>query len=164
MSSLNQVNLIGRLGQDPDSKHMPNGDAVCTISLATSESWKDKNTGEKKEATEWHRVVFFGRLAEVVGQYARKGGMIYVCGKLKTRKWQDKEGHDRYTTEINAHEMRLLGGKSDGDSGGGREQNNGGSRPAAAPAPKQQQAPRGGGGSSVDDDIPFDSVSSTYAF
>lgn len=152
MSSLNQVNLIGRLGQDPEVRNMPNGDAICTISLATSETWKDKDSGDKKEATEWHRVVFFGKLAEVAGKYTKKGGLIYVSGKLKTRKWQDKEGNDRYTTEINAHEMKLLGSKSDGDAGGGREQNNGGSRPAAAP---KQQAQQRRPADDIDSDIPF---------
>lgn len=162
MSSLNQVNLIGRLGRDPELRYMPNGDPVCNISLATSETWKDKN-GDKQESTEWHRVVFFGKLADVVGKYAKKGGLLYVCGKLKTRKWQDKEGKDNYTTEITAHDMKLLGSGRSDDSGDGREQQNGGARPAAAPAPRQQ-APRGGGGSSVDDDIPFNSLPSSYAF
>jgi single-strand DNA-binding protein len=152
MSSLNQVQLIGRLGKDPEVRHMPNGEAICSLSVATSESWKDKNTGEKREATEWHRVVLFGRLAEVAGQYLKKGALAFFQGKLKTRKWQAQDGSDRYTTEINAHEMKMLGGKQDGDGGGDRA-------PAASPhAPAQRPAApqkSNAGFDSMDDDIPF---------
>lgn len=115
MSSINKAIIVGYLGQDPETKYMPNGDAVCNISVATSESWKDKSTGEKKEATEWHRVVFFRKLAEIAGEYLKKGSLVYVEGSIKTRKWQDKEGNDRYTTEIVGNEMKMLG-KRDGST------------------------------------------------
>lgn len=158
MSSINKVQLIGRLGADPEVKHMPNsGDAVCNVSLATSETWKDKASGEKKEATEWHSLVFFGRVAEVVGEYARKGGLIYVEGKLKTRKWQDKDsGQDRYKTEIHCHEMKLLGSKQDGDSGS-RDANNGGSQQRSAAQQSQTQQPqrRAPLKQDTESDIPF---------
>ena len=145
MASVNKAILVGHLGKDPESRAMPNGDAVANITLATSETWKDKATGEKKEATEWHRVVFFGKLAEIVGQYLKKGAQVYIEGSLKTRKWTDKDGQDRYTTEIVANEMKMLSSKS-GESQGAP------SRPAA-PA-----KPAGGGGTGfddMDDDIPF---------
>lgn len=117
MASVNKVILVGNLGADPEQRFLQNGDAVCNIKIATSESWKDKGTGEKKEATEWHRVVFFRRLAEIAGQYLTKGSSVYVEGSLKTRKWQDKDGSDRYTTEIVGSEMKMLGGgKGDGES------------------------------------------------
>jgi single-strand DNA-binding protein len=112
MASVNKVILVGHLGADPETRFMPNGDAVANIRLATTESWKDKGTGEKKEITEWHRVVFFRKLAEVVGQYLKKGSAVYVEGRIRTRKWQDKDGQERYTTEIEANEMQMLGGKS----------------------------------------------------
>lgn len=112
-SSVNKVILIGTLGKDPEMKYMPNGDAVCNISLATSETWKDKTTGDKKETVEWHRIVFFRKLAEIAGKYLNKGSNIYIEGSLKTRKWQTKEGEDRYTTEIVADEMKMLGGKGE---------------------------------------------------
>ena len=110
---INKVILIGHLGQAPEVKYMPSGSAVANISLATSEQWKDKQTGEKQERTEWHRVTFFGRLAEVVGDYLKKGAQVYVEGRIQTDKWQDKDGNDRYTTKIIANEMQMLGGKSD---------------------------------------------------
>lgn len=113
MASVNKVILIGNLGKDPETRYMPNGDAVTNVVIATSESWKDKSTGEKKEATEWHRVVFFRKVAEIANQYLRKGSQVYIEGSLKTRKWQNKEGQDQYTTEIVADEMRMLGGKVD---------------------------------------------------
>lgn len=116
MSSVNKVILIGRLGQDPETRFLPNGDAVTNISIATSETWKDKQSGEKREAVEWHRVTFFRSLAEIAGQYLTKGSNVYIEGKIKTRKWQDKEGNDRYSTEIHADEMKMLGGKSEGQS------------------------------------------------
>lgn len=108
---INKVILVGHLGQDPEVKYMPSGSAVANVSIATTESWKDKNTGEKKDKTEWHRVIFFARLAEVVGEYLRKGSQIYVEGRLQTRKWTDKNGVERYSTEIVANEMQMLGGK-----------------------------------------------------
>ena len=111
MASVNKVILVGNLGADPESRFMTNGDAVVNINIATTDSWKDKQTGEKREATEWHRVVFYRKLAEIAGQYLKKGSQVYVEGALKTRKWQDKEGVDRYTTEIVANEMKMLGSR-----------------------------------------------------
>ena len=111
MASVNKAILVGHLGQDPEVRYMTNGDAVATVSIATSESWKDKVTGEKNEITEWHRVVFFRKLAEIVGQYLKKGSAVYVEGRIRTRKWKDKEGQERYTTEIEADEIKMLGGK-----------------------------------------------------
>lgn len=111
MSSLNKVQLIGRLGADPETRYMPSGSAVTNLRIATSETWKDKESGERKERTEWHSVAFFGRLAEVAAEYLRKGSQCYVEGKLRTRKWQDRDGNDRYTTEIVANELVMLGGK-----------------------------------------------------
>ena len=118
MASVNRVTIIGHLGKDPETRYAPSGDAVTNITVATTETWRDKATGEKREATEWHRVVFFGKLAEIAGQYLKKGSQVYLEGKLKTRKWQDKDGQDRYTTEINADEMKMLGGKGDGQQDG----------------------------------------------
>ena len=117
MASVNKVILVGNLGADPEMRYLQNGDAVCNIKIATSESWKDKQTGEKKETTEWHRVVFFRQLAEIAGKYLKKGSSVYVEGKITTRKWQDKDGTDRYTTEITGNEMKMLGGRQDGYSG-----------------------------------------------
>lgn len=114
MASVNKVIIIGNLGQDPEVKHLPSGDAVVNISVATTDKWKDKASGEQKEATEWHKVTFFGRTAEVVGQYLRKGSSIYVEGSLRTRKWQDKDGADRYSTEIRGDVMQMLGGRGQG--------------------------------------------------
>lgn len=114
---VNKVIIVGNLGQDPETKFMPSGGAVTNITVATSETWKDKQTGEKKESTEWHRVVFFNRLAEIAGEYLKKGSKVYLEGSLKTRKWQDQNGNDRYTTEIVAKEMQMLDGRS-GDVGG----------------------------------------------
>ena len=113
MNGVNKVILIGRLGKDPEVKYMPSGDAVCNFSIATSESWKDKNSGEKVEKTEWHNIVIFKKLAEIAGEYLRKGSVVYIEGKLKTRKYQAKDGTDRYATEIEAREMQMLGGKKD---------------------------------------------------
>ncbi|ATI15719.1 putative single-stranded DNA-binding protein [Bordetella phage vB_BbrM_PHB04] len=154
MSSLNKVQLIGRLGADPEVKYMQSGDAVCNFSLATSETWKDKASGEKKEATEWHRITMYGRVAEVAGEYLRKGSLVYLEGKNKTRKWTDKEGIERYTTEVHCNQMTMLGSKSDG--GEGRDGNNGGGRPAQQqrPAAQQQQRPAQRQ-ADLDDDIPF---------
>jgi single-strand DNA-binding protein len=141
---VNKVMLIGRLGRDPEVRYLPSGVAIANISLATSEQWKDKNTGEKQEKTEWHRVVFFGRLAEVVGEYLKKGGEVFVEGRLQTRKWQDKDGNDKYTTEIVANEMQMLGSKPSGSGGT--------SAPSNAPATPATPAPPG---DDFDDDIPF---------
>lgn len=161
---VNKVILIGNLGKDPEVKFFPNGDAFCNTTLATSESWTDKNTNEKKERTEWHNVVFTRKLAEIVGQYLKKGSKVYVEGSLRTRKWQDKEGQDRYTTEILAQDMQMLDGRSGGGeapaSGGGYSRSSGyseksGSRPqAGAPGRAPAPAPMDDGGFS-DDDIPF---------
>ena len=111
MASLNKIQLIGFLGKDPEMRYMPNGDAVANITIATTDTWKDKQTGEKKEATEWHRVVFFRKLAEIAGQYLKKGSQVYIEGALKTKKWQDKDGQDRYTTDIVADSMKMLGSR-----------------------------------------------------
>ena len=134
---INKVFLIGNLGADPEVRHLPSGGSVTNVRLATSESWKDKKTGEQKEKTEWHRVVFFNRLAEVAADYLRKGSKLYVEGQIRTQKWQDKDGKDRYTTEIVAREMEMLGGEAKGES-----------RPPAF----SQSAPQQDG---FDDDIPF---------
>ncbi|MCB5195480.1 single-stranded DNA-binding protein [Deefgea salmonis] len=148
MASLNKVLLIGNLGKDPETRFMPNGNAVCNFSIATTESWKDKQTGQKQEKTEWHNISMYGRLAEIAGQYLKKGSSVYIEGRLQTRKWQDKQtGADRYTTEIIADEMKMLGGRGDtgGNAGGGYNQQGGGddfNQEYSAPAQQQQQAPR----------------------
>jgi single-strand DNA-binding protein len=155
MASVNKVILIGNLGRDPETRYMPDGGAVTNVSIATTETWKDKN-GEKQEKTEWHRVAFFGKLAEIAGEYLKKGSQVYVEGRLQTRKWQDKDGQDKYTTEIVADRMQMLGsrqgmggGDRDRDSGGERE---GGSRPAAKPSGGK---PAGSKFDDFEDDIPF---------
>ncbi len=152
--SVNKVILVGRLGKDPETRYMTNGEAVANVTLATSENWKDKS-GEKQEKTEWHNLVFYRRLAEVAGEYLKKGSQIYVEGKIQTRKWQDKEGKDRYTTEIIVNEMQMLGGKSSGS--GSFEVVD---KPAAAPstdtpAASKPAPAKGGGFDNFDDDIPF---------
>jgi len=169
MASINKVILIGNLGRDPEVRYTPSGAAVCNVTVATSRSWKDKTSGDKVEETEWHRVVFYDRLAEIAGEYLKKGRSIYVEGRLKTRKWQDKDGVEKYTTEIVAEEMKMLGGRE--GMGGGADEG-GGSRgyggdageraarpsaqrppahkPAAAPAAKSST-----GFDDMDDDIPF---------
>lgn len=142
---INKVILIGNLGADPEVRYMPNGGAVANVSLATSESWKDKNTGEQQDKTEWHRVVFFRRLAEIVGEYLKKGSKVYIEGKLQTRKWQDKEGNDRYTTEIVANEMQMLDSRGGGSANFDND-----------PASKSKSAsPQPATVSDFDDDIPF---------
>lgn len=153
MASVNKVILIGNLGKDPETRYMPNGDQVTNITLATTETWKDKGSGEQKEATEWHRVVFFRRLAEIAGQYLKKGSQVYIEGRLRTRKWQGQDGQDRYTTEIHADEMKMLGKREGMGDAPARE--SGGGRPAARPAPQSSSAPMGGGFGDVEDDIPF---------
>ena len=162
MASVNKVILVGNLGRDPEIRHAPSGDAICTLSIATTDTWKDKQTGEKRESTEWHRVVFFGKLAEIAGQYLKKGRSIYVEGRLQTRKWQDQNGQERYTTEIRADEMQMLGGRDSG-SGGNDGQGDGynapqrQNRPAAQQQRDQSAAQDSGGGGlgNYDDDIPF---------
>ena len=159
MASVNKVILVGNLGADPETRFMPNGDAVANIRLATTESWKDKASGEKREITEWHRVVFYRKLAEIVGQYLKKGSAVYVEGRIRTRKWQDKEGQERYTTEIEASEMQMLGGRSGGGgSSSGGEAEYGGSMPSSsAPSAGARSAPAKKSPSfdDMDDDIPF---------
>ena len=150
MASVNRVIVLGNLGKDPEVRHTPNGSAVCSITVATSRSWKDKTSGEKVEETEWHKVVLYDRLAEVAGEYLRKGKPVFIEGRLKTRKWQDKDGNDRYTTEVVAESMQLLGGRD-----GGEEQ---AAQPAARPASKPAAKPAGKSSTSfdnMDDDFPF---------
>ena len=152
MASINKVMLIGNLGKDPEIRYMPSGDAIANLTLATTENWKDK-AGEKQEKTEWHRISMFGRLAEIAGEYLKKGSSVYIDGKLQTRKWQDKEGNDRYTTEIVANEMKMLGSRpSGGDTGMDKSASSGTkpARPAASPAPAQSS-----GFDDMEDDIPF---------
>lgn len=153
MASVNKWIGIGNLGKDPETRYAPSGEAICNITIACSESWKDKQTGEKKEMTEWVRISFFGKLAEIAGQYLRKGSQVYIEGSLRTRKWTDKENVERYTTEIRADEMKMLGGKPEGE----RQQSEPQQR--SQPAPRQQQKPQdrdsGGGFGAFDDDIPF---------
>ncbi|HCE9571863.1 single-stranded DNA-binding protein [Pseudomonas aeruginosa] len=145
---VNKVILVGNVGGDPETRYMPNGNAVTNITLATSESWKDKQTGQQQERTEWHRVVFFGRLAEIAGEYLRKGSQVYVEGSLRTRKWQGQDGQDRYTTEIVVDingNMQLLGGRPGGSAGDSADDNV--TDNAAAPADlRAEQAPAGGKG------------------
>ena len=162
---VNKVILIGNLGNDPETKSMPSGGAVTNVSIATSESWKDRQTGEQRERTEWHRVVFFGRLAEIAAQYLRKGSKVYVEGSLRTRKWQDQNGQDRYTTEVVVDmngQMQMLDGR--GDMGGDSYGDQGYSQPAAPQsqgggqpqrAPQRQPQPPAGNFDDFDDDIPF---------
>ena len=156
---INKVIIVGNCGQDPETRYMPSGGAVTNLSLATSETWKDKNTGDQQERTEWHRVVFFNRLAEIVEQYVKKGSKIYVEGSLRTRKWQGQDGQDRYTTEIVASEMQMLDSRG-GQGQGGYDQS---PQPDSATSASQQQAPQQqaeaqpapSGGMGFDDDIPF---------
>lgn len=147
---VNKVILVGNLGNDPDVRYTASGAAVANISIATSESWKDKNTGEQQDKTEWHRVVFFNRLAEIVSEYLKKGSQIYVEGRLQTRKWQDKEGTDRYTTEIVANEMQMLGGR-----GGGSGNYDAPQQESAAPRNEKPAATASAPNDDFDDDIPF---------
>jgi len=154
---VNKVILIGNLGRDPEVRYTPDGRAVANVTLATSEQWKDRQSGENQERTEWHRIVMFGRLAEIAGEYLKKGRQIYIEGKLQTRKWQGQDGQDRYTTEIVANEMQMLGG---GASGGGSADFGGGNQAPSAPqqAPQKPQGASGAGGGGFDDfddDIPF---------
>ena len=174
MASINKVILIGNLGKDPEVRYTPNGAAICNIGIATTRSWKDKTSGEKVEETEWHRVVFYDRLAEIAGEYLKKGRPVYVEGRLKTRKWQDKEGVEKYTTEIVADNMQLLGGRdgegsgggggsraaSGGNQGGGDDRGESSSQqrpnaPAARPAANKPAPKSSTGFEDMDDDIPF---------
>ena len=171
MASLNKVQIIGNLGRDPEVRYTPNGNAVCNVSVASTRQWKNKESGEKQEETEWHRVVFYDRLAEIAGEYLKKGRSVYVEGRLKTRKWTDKEGKEQYTTEIVATEMQMLGGREGmgggaSDDRGGEEYAGGGGgsgapqrapAPASRPAPASKPAPKPSatGFDNMDDDIPF---------
>ncbi len=171
MASVNKVIIVGNLGRDPEVRSFPNGDRVANVTIATTDKWKDKQSNEMREATEWHRVVFNGRLAEIVEQYLRKGAQIYVEGSLRTRKWTDKDGQEKFTTEIRADEMKMLGsrqgmggpsGDDEGGGSGGGGSGGGYSRPAPASRPAAQaprQAPAAAKSSSgfddMDDDIPF---------
>ncbi len=153
MKGINKVIIVGNLGRDPEMRYTPSGSAVANLAVATSESWKDKQTGEKQEKTEWHRIVMFNRLAEIAGEYLKKGSKIYIEGKLQTRKWQDKEGQDRYTTEIVGNEMQMLdgrGGATEPRGNPGGHQGAGGGQSSPQPAPQQK-----GGFDDFDDDIPF---------
>jgi single-strand DNA-binding protein len=151
MASVNKVILVGNLGRDPETRYLPSGEAVTNISVATTDTWKDKTSGEKKEQTEWHRVAFFGRLAEIAGEYLKKGSQVYIEGQLRTRKWQDKEGKDRYTTEIRADSMQMLGSRAGSGEPRGEpmmEPKPGGDAKAAAKKPA-------GKFDDMEDDIPF---------
>ena len=172
MASVNKVILVGNLGADPEVRYLPSGDAVANIRLATTDRYKDKASGESKEATEWHRVSFFGRLAEIVSEYLKKGSSVYIEGRIRTRKWQAQDGTDRYSTEIVADQMQMLGGRggaagagddggasysrgepSERSSGGGRAASGGGA--ARSGGASRPSAPAGGGFDEMDDDIPF---------
>ena len=169
MASVNKVILIGNLGKDPETRYAPSGGAICNVRIATTRNWKDKATGEKKEETEWHSVVFYDRLAEIAGEYLKKGRPVYVEGRLKTRKWQDKEGQERYTTEIIATEMQLLGSRegmgAPAEDGGYSRESYGGGGGGGGGAGRSGGGGGGGGGarkpapaaglSDMDDDIPF---------
>ena len=173
MASVNKVILIGNLGRDPEVRYTPSGSAVCNVTLATTRNWKSKESGEKVEETEWHRIVFYDRLAEIAGEYLKKGRSIYVEGRLKTRKWTDKDGAEKYTTEIIAQEMNMLGSREGmgGGAGGGDEEGGGGggqyseraapqrsapaARPQASSAPRAPSKPASTGFDNMDDDIPF---------
>jgi len=167
MASVNKVIIVGNLGKDPEMRSFPSGDQVANVTIATTDKWKDKQSGEMKEATEWHRVVFNGRLAEIVGQYLRKGSQVYIEGSLRTRKWTDQSGVEKYTTEIRADQMQMLGsrqgmggpGAGGHDEGGGYEPRQSAPARAPAPAPRQQAAPApskaASGFDDMDDDIPF---------
>jgi len=150
MASVNKVTLIGNLGADPEVRYLPSGDAVANIRLATTDRYKDKASGEMKEATEWHRVSFFGRLAEIVSEYLKKGSSVYIEGKIRTRKYQAQDGTDRYSTDIVADQMQMLGGRAEGGERPQQQRQQPNQRPAA-----QNGASSGGGFESMDDDIPF---------
>lgn len=153
MASINKVILIGNAGRDAESRTFPNGDMVTNVSIATTETWKDKQTGEKKEMTEWVRISFFGKLAEICGQYLKKGSQVYVEGSMRTRKWTDKDGQERYTTEIRGDVMRILGSKDSQSSGGNYD--SGGDQDARPPRQPRQPGTATGGFHDLGDDIPF---------
>ncbi|ARP84170.1 single-stranded DNA-binding protein [Bordetella genomosp. 8] len=174
MASVNKVILVGNLGRDPEVRYSPEGSAICNLSVATTSQWKDKASGERREETEWHRVVMYNRLAEIAGEYLKKGRSVYIEGRLKTRKWQDKDtGADRYSTEVVADQMQMLGGREGGEGGGGFGGGGGGGggyddapqraprQQAQRPAPQRPASPPAGGGggaanlTDMDDDIPF---------
>jgi single-strand DNA-binding protein len=158
MASVNKVIIVGNLGRDPETRYMPNGEAVTNVAVATTESWKDKNSGEKKEVTEWHRITFYRKLAEIAGQYLKKGSSVYVEGRLQTRKWTDKDGVERYTTEIIADSMQMLGGRPGAGGGSAPMDDDYGNAPAprqSAPAARPAAKPAASNFSDMDDDIPF---------
>jgi len=161
MASVNKVILLGNLGRDPEVRYLPSGSAVCNLRIATTDSWKDKASGERKEATEWHSVVLFDKLAEIAGEYLRKGRSVYIEGRLQTRKWQDKEtGADRYSTEIRGDVMQMLGGRegggaAGGEGAGGEEAGDVPARSGAKPASKAPAAAGGDPYDSFEDDVPF---------
>jgi single-strand DNA-binding protein len=157
---INKVILIGNLGADPETRAMPSGTTVANLRVATSESWRDKQSGEQQERTEWHRVALFGRLAEIAGEYLRKGSQVYIEGSLRTRKWQDKQGNERYSTEIIGNDLQMLGGRGGGGGGSGAAAAGGGAegagRSGTAPAYQEESGSSSGGrGDDFDDDIPF---------
>ncbi len=161
MASVNKVILIGNLGRDPEVRYAPSGSAICNVTIATSRSWKDKTSGERQEETEWHRIVFYDRLAEIAGEYLKKGKSVYIEGRLKTRKWTDKDGVEKYTTEVIAQEMTMLGsreggGEMDSSMGGSGEQRAPRSAPPARTTPAAKPAAKSSTGfDDMDDDIPF---------
>jgi single-strand DNA-binding protein len=150
---INKVILVGNLGADPETRYMPSGKAVTNIRIATSEGWKDKQTGDMQERTEWHRVVLFDKLGEISAEYLRKGSQVYIEGSLRTRKWQDKEGKDQYSTEIVAREMQMLGARSGAGAGGGMSEGRAERRPS--PASEERSSPPPADDGQFDDDIPF---------
>jgi single-strand DNA-binding protein len=155
---INKVILIGNLGADPETRAMPSGTTVANLRVATSESWRDKQTGEQQERTEWHRVALFGRLAEIAGEYLRKGSQVYIEGSLRTRKWQDKQGNERYSTEIVGNDLQMLGGRGGAGASAGVSGSPAGATAGSAAAPSYAEESAGGGGSrseEFDDDIPF---------
>ena len=163
MASVNKVILVGNLGRDPEVRYMPNGDAVANYSIATTETWKDKN-GMRQEKTEWHNIVMYRRLAEIAGEYLKKGSSVYIEGRLQTRKWQDKQGNDRYTTEIIADQLQMLGGRNSNAAGQAPGQDHGAASPSqpggastdgTPPPPRRKDPAPGGSFDDMDDDIPF---------
>ena len=163
MASVNKVILVGNLGRDPEVRYMPNGDAVANYSIATTETWKDKN-GMRQEKTEWHNIVMYRRLAEIAGEYLKKGSSVYIEGRLQTRKWQDKQGNDRYTTEIIADQLQMLGGRNSNAAGQASGQDHGAASPSqpggastddTPPPPRRKDPAPGGNFDDMDDDIPF---------
>jgi single-strand DNA-binding protein len=157
MASVNKVIIVGNVGRDPETRYLPSGDAVTNLSVATSDRYKDKATGEMKENTEWHRIAFFGKLAEIAGQYLKKGSQVYVEGRLRTRKWTDQSGQEKYSTEIVADSMQMLGGRAPGESGGMGAGMSSGSSGGGGFKERSQEAPAPASSNfgSMDDDIPF---------